>query len=162
MLAECLNLFMFRNWINSTESRMQEKLKLRLFSTLINFWERRIFLLFFFNNFMLTLKIKPRQQRQYIYIVVSVGLILTHLKVERLFFQSVNIPLYFEYLEVIKYCMTAWINDVYNEDIKMQRWQRSIFISMLQVFYKGSFNLTQHCMHKKDMYDCISNSCTLI
>lgn len=120
------------------------------------------FLALFFNNFMLTLKIKPRQQRQYIYIVVSVGLILTHLKVERLFFQSVNIPLYFEYLEVIKYCMTAWINDVYNEDIKMQRWQRSIFISMLQVFYKGSFNLTQHCMHKKDMYDCISNSCTLI
>lgn len=162
MLAECLNLLMFRNHKNSTESRMQDKLKLWLFFTLINFWDRKIFLLFFFNNFMLTLKIKLRQEWWYSYIVVLVGLILAHPKVERLFFQSVNIPLYFEYLEVIKYCMTAWINDVYNEDIKMQGWQRSIFISMLQVFYKGSFNLTQHCMHKKDMYDCISNSCTLI
>lgn len=65
------------------------------------------FLAVFFNNFMLTLKIKPRQQQQYIYILVLVGLILTYPKVERLFFQSVNIPLYFEYLEVIKYCMTA-------------------------------------------------------
>lgn len=68
MLAECLNLFMFRNWINSTEFRRQKELKLWLFFTLINFWVTWFFLLFFFNNFMLTLKIKPRQQRQYIYI----------------------------------------------------------------------------------------------
>lgn len=66
MLAECLNLFMFGNWINSTESRMQEKLKLWLFFN--KFLGEKDFLALFFNNFMLTLKIKPRQQQQYIYI----------------------------------------------------------------------------------------------
>lgn len=58
--------------------------------------------------------------------------------------------------------MTAWINDVYNKDIKMQKGQRDIFISLLQVCEESSFILTQHCIHKNDMCDCISNFYTFL
>lgn len=58
--------------------------------------------------------------------------------------------------------MTTWINDVYNKDIKMQKGQRGIFISMLPVCYESSFIPTQHCIYKNDMYDCISNFYTFL
>lgn len=45
--------------------------------------------------------------------------------------------------------MTAWINDVYNKDIKMQKGQRSILVSLVQVWEENSFILTRHCPRKK-------------
>lgn len=58
--------------------------------------------------------------------------------------------------------MTAWINDVYNKDIKMQKGQRSILVSLVQVWEENSFILTRHCPHKKDTYGCISNFYTYL
>lgn len=44
---------------------------------------------------------------------------------------------------------------VYTKDIKMQKGQRGILVSILHVFW-------QCCMHKKEMYNCVINFYTFL